>query len=266
MNAAATHSAQPQAMPPSAFQNSQASAMASSPPALSVVNAAASAATLEKSTPATHMASADVVVASKPARKPRASPNKNVQKTKEIRTIEQHSATSSDIAMTQNKPTASNEGLKSIASVDIAKARMTKQMQGTKDSLARVQTTTMHIALGIKNTFIGAMLVFLSGLPQFFEPIQFVISNMRTLGKAALHTFAPLVLAWYVAQVSPVLRDSLFSDPSMLMKLFGAFSLYALASLTWMLGWMFARSIFSGVVAQFSAFEQVGQQQMATRT
>lgn len=150
----------------------------------------------------------------------------------------------------------------SVKSVDLAKAEMSKHVDKTKNYLASLQSMSIATAIGFKNTIVGAMLVFLAGLPQFFDPIQFVLANSKTLGKAALHTFAPLVLAWYVAQVSPVLRESLFSDPSFIMKSIGVFSLYALASLTWMLGWMFTRSIFSGLASQVQAFEQVGQAQL----
>ena len=141
------------------------------------------------------------------------------------------------------------------------KSQVKEQLGSMNQTLQRTQNSLQNLARGVKNTSVGAMLVFMSNLPQFFEPILFVMANTKTLGKAALHVLAPLALAWYAAQLSPVLRESLFSNPSVGMKMLGSVSLYALASFTWMMGWLFTRSVVSGLSSQLNAFAQVGERQ-----
>jgi hypothetical protein len=155
---------------------------------------------------------------------------------------------------------AFSKGAASMGSQRV-KAQVQEQLGSARALAQRTQSGVVRVAQGIKNTSIGALLVFMANLPQFFEPVLFVMANSKMLGKAALHVFAPLALAWYAAQLSPVLRDSLFSSPNMGMKMLGSVSLYALSSFTWMMGWLFTSSVFRGIGSQLSAFEKVGEQQ-----
>lgn len=142
-----------------------------------------------------------------------------------------------------------------------AKQGVNKTMDAGKAKIDSMRTSATNVFDGMKNAMLGAMLVFLAGLPQFFTPIQFVISNIKTLSFAALHVLGPISLGWYVAQTSPLLRDSLFSDPSIWMKVIGLSSLYSLSLFTWFLSWMFAKTLFSGISAQINSFAEIGQKQ-----
>jgi hypothetical protein len=116
----------------------------------------------------------------------------------------------------------------------------------------------MDAGANLRNASIGALLVFLSHLPIFLEPVLFVMTNIRMLGRAMLHVVGPLALAWYAAQTSPLLRETLFSMDGFTFKFLGAACLFVFSCLSWMFGWLMVRHLFGGFSSTVQRFADVG--------
>lgn len=115
----------------------------------------------------------------------------------------------------------------------------------------------------VKNTFIGGTLVFLSNLPRFFDPILFVFANIGILSRAALHTLAPVLMAWLAIQNSPVFNETFLSSHLYTIKFIGLFSLYTMSAFTWMTGLMLLSSFYKGLSGILRGFERIGAEQTA---
>jgi hypothetical protein len=142
--------------------------------------------------------------------------------------------------------------------VSYSSSRLSNYVDSIKSSFFIGLQRVMDMTQDLRNASIGALLVFLSNLPIFFEPVLFVMNHTKMLSRALLHVVGPLALAWYAAQTSPVLREYLFSSEFFAVKIMGAAALFIFTCLTWMFAWLSARHIFNSASSMVQQFADVG--------